>query len=346
MQLDIKNFTHAELRSWFLDHGEQAFRADQVFHWLYQKKILDFDDMRNVSKPLKAKLKEHFIISQLERCQVLRSEDGSIKYAFGLGDGHKVESVLMPHHDHNTICVSSQVGCAMGCDFCMTGKMGFIRNLTPGEIVSQILEAWKDLPEEEEGIRNVVFMGMGEPFHNYDNVIKTLDVLTKDVGFNYSHRRITVSTVGLLPQIQKFGQEQVKANLAVSLNGPTDDIRTRLMPVNKVYNLQKLVNTCKEYPLESRKRITFEYILMDGLTDSIQDAKQLIRLLHGLKFKINLIPYNETPGSVYKRPTTENVTRFQKYLHEHGVTATLRISKGQDIQGACGQLITQKKAKV
>ena len=338
---NIKDFTFADLTNWFALHGEKPFRAQQIFHWLYQKRVRDFVQMANLSKALKEKLQQHFFISELSRAQQAQSADGSIKYAFALHDGKRVESVLMPHRDHFTVCVSSQVGCALGCDFCMTAKMGFIRNLTPGEIIDQILEMWKDLPEGER-VRNVVFMGMGEPFHNYENLIRTLEILLDERGFNFSSRRVTVSTAGLVPQIIRFGQEAVKANLAVSLNGANDTVRSQLMPINKAYDLKKLIEGCQAYPLEQRKRITFEYILIRDVTDALPHAKQLIRLLHGLKFKINLIPYNETRGSRYKRPSWETIQAFQQYLFAHGVTATLRISKGQDIQGACGQLITEE----
>ncbi len=340
--INIKDLTLPELTEWFVTHEEKPFRARQIFNWLYQKKIEGFGEMTNMAKALRQKLEQHFFISELKRAQQAQSEDGSIKYAFELKDGNRVESVLMPHRDHYTVCVSSQVGCAMGCDFCMTAKMGLIRNLSPAEILDQILEMWKDLPEGEV-VRNVVFMGMGEPFHNYDNLIRALGIMLEDVGFNFSSRRVTVSTSGLVPQIIRFGQESVKANLAISLNGVNDQIRTQLMPINKAYDLQKLLASCQAYPLESRKRITFEYILMRGVTDAMEDAKRLIKILHGLKFKINLIPYNEAPGSKYKRPSWDRIHEFQRYLLNHGVTATLRISKGQDIQGACGQLITSSK---
>ncbi|MBF0277864.1 MAG: 23S rRNA (adenine(2503)-C(2))-methyltransferase RlmN [SAR324 cluster bacterium] len=339
---NIKDFPLPDLTDWFVTHEEKPFRAKQVFNWLYQKRVEEFGEMKNMSKALRQKLQQHFFISDLTRAREARSKDGSIKYVFELRDGKRVESVLMPHRDHYTVCVSSQVGCAMGCDFCMTAKMGLIRNLTPGEILDQILEMWKDLPQGEV-IRNVVFMGMGEPFHNYDNLMRTLEIMLEDVGFNFSSRRITVSTSGLVPQIIRFGKETVKANLAISLNGVNDGVRTQLMPINKAYDLEKLIASCQAYPLESRKRITFEYILMRDVTDALDDAKRLIKILHGLKFKINLIPYNDSPGSKYKRPSWDRIQQFQNYLLEHGVTATLRISKGQDIQGACGQLITGTK---
>ncbi len=340
---NLKNWTRQNLSDWFKKNEKssssvKSFRADQVFNWLYQKRAESFDQMLNIGQGTRKLLEDHFYISSLKVADNLQSSDGSIKFRILLDDGNSIESVFLPHKNHNTICVSSQAGCAMGCDFCMTAKMGLIRNLDPSEIINQIFTVVKELPEEKK-IRNIVFMGMGEPFHNYNNLMQALDILTDEHGFNYSHRRITVSTSGLLPKIRRFGLEKIKTNLAVSLNGVTNEVRTKLMPVNKAYNLEKLIKACSEFPLESRKRITFEYILIRDLTDSLQDAKSLIRLLHGLKFKINLIPYNSTPGDKYNAPSPEQARMFQKYLLDHKIIAPLRISKGQDIQGACGQLV-------
>ena len=340
---NLKNWTRQNLSDWFKKNEKssssvKSFRADQVFNWLYQKRAESFDQMLNIGQGTREMLEDHFYISSLKVADNLKSRDGSIKFRILLDDGNSIESVFLPHKNHNTICVSSQAGCAMGCDFCMTAKMGLIRNLDPSEIINQIFTVVKELPEEKK-IRNIVFMGMGEPFHNYNNLMQALEILTDEHGFNYSHRRITVSTSGLLPKIRRFGLEKIKANLAVSLNGVTDEVRTKLMPVNKAYNLEKLIKVCSEFPLESRKRITFEYILIRDLTDSLQDAKSLIRLLHGLKFKINLIPYNSTSGDKYNAPSPEQSRMFQKYLLDHQIIAPLRISKGQDIQGACGQLV-------
>jgi len=340
---NLKNWTRQNLSDWFKKNeisssSVKSFRADQVFNWLYQKRAESFDQMLNIGQGTREMLEDHFYISSLKIADNLQSRDGSIKFRILLDDGNSIESVFLPHKNHNTICVSSQAGCAMGCDFCMTAKMGLIRNLDPSEIINQIFTVVKELPEEKK-IRNIVFMGMGEPFHNYNNLMQALEILTDEHGFNYSHRRITVSTSGLLPKIRRFGLEKIKANLAVSLNGVTNEVRTKLMPVNKAYNLEKLIKACSEFPLESRKRITFEYILIRDLTDSLQDAKSLIRLLHGLKFKINLIPYNSTSGDKYNAPSPEHSRMFQKYLLDHQIIAPLRISKGQDIQGTCGQLV-------
>ena len=345
-KIDIRNWTRLELRQWLQEQSEidskiQPYRADQIFYWLYHRQVQDFSGMANIGKATRNILETRFRMDKLQRDHVQRSRDGSLKYRLLLDDEKAIETVLMPHSDHHTVCVSSQVGCGMGCDFCMTGKMGLIRNLEVSEIVNQVLEAWKDLPEGVS-LRNIVFMGMGEPFHNYQNVMRALEIFTDVHGFNYSQRRITVSTSGLIPKIRRFGKERIKANLAVSLNGVNDSVRSELMPVNKVYNLEKLVEACREYPLESRKRITFEYILIRNLTDSLEDARELIRLLHGVKFKVNLIPFNETSGGKYQRPEWPKVEAFQKCLLDHGVLATLRISKGQDIAGACGQLVVQE----
>ncbi len=339
-QLNFKDLTFDELEAWCVAQGQNRFRARQLFHWIYQKQVKSFDEIANLSKAFKEILKNSFYLSQLKRDQVRLSQDGSLKYLLQLSDGRQIESVLMPHKSHYTVCVSSQVGCAMGCTFCMTGKMGWVRHLTLAEIVDQVLEVSSDLPEGGN-LRNIVFMGMGEPFHNYHNVVKALCVLQNEHGLNFSSRRITVSTSGLVPKIKRFVQEQVKANLAISLNGATDEVRQQLMPINRVYHLKKLIDACREYPLESRKRITFEYILIKDVTDALDDAKNLTKLLHGLKFKINLIPYNPTKNDHYQRPTLERVQKFQRLLLDKNVVATVRYSKGQDIQGACGQLITE-----
>jgi 23S rRNA (adenine2503-C2)-methyltransferase len=272
------------------------------------------------------------------RASVRTSIDGSTKYALRLGDGQDVETVLMPGESHTTLCVSTQVGCAMGCDFCMTARMGLLRNLTPGEIVQQVVEASRDLPPDGF-IRNIVFMGMGEPLHNIDNLARAIEILSEDFGFGFSARRLTVSTSGLVPGIRRFIREGIRANLAVSLNAVNDEVRDRIMPVNRRWNLSALLAACKELPKESRIRLTFEYVMLAGVNDSLADARALVRLLHGLKCKVNLIPYNPPPGLPYQRPELGRVREFQEVLLGKGMLATVRISRGQDIQAACGQLI-------
>ena len=341
---NIKGFTLDGLTAWMAERGEPAFRARQIFQWLYQRRVDDFESMSNLAKPLRAELAAHFSLGGLERSDVRTSSDGSIKYAFRLADGSQVEAVLMPNNTHHTLCVSTQVGCAMGCDFCMTARMGLVRNLSAGEIVQQVLEAYADLPEGAL-IRNVVFMGMGEPLHNYDNLVAALEILTADHGFGFSWRRLTISTSGLVPAIRRFARERVRANLAVSLNGVTDEVRSRLMPVNRRWNIAELLRACREIPKEPRERITIEYVLLEGITDDLADARKLVKLLHGLKCKVNLIPFNPWPGSPYRGPDLEHARRFQEELLNRGLLATLRISKGQDIQAACGQLITESRAR-
>ena len=342
---NIKNLTRKKLRSWLNEktnsyHKAQTFRAEQIFFWLYHKKVKSFSEMNNIGGKIRKLFEEHFWISSMKKLETTQSKDGSIKYLLLLDDGKSIESVFMPHKNHNTLCVSSQVGCGMGCDFCMTGKMGLLRNLETSEIIDQVLTVSQDLSEKHK-LSNIVFMGMGEPLNNYQNLMQSLEILTDEHGLNFSKRRITVSTSGLVPKIKRFGNERIKTNLAISLNGVTDRIRSKLMPINNSYNLESLIKVCREFPLDSRRRITFEYVLIRDLTDSIEDARSLIRILHGLKFKINLIPYNSSSGSKYKSPSQKQARKFQKYLLDHDVIAPLRISKGQDILGACGQLVTE-----
>ena len=361
---NIKDLTLAGLAAWLGERGEKPFRARQVFQWLYQLQVRGFEEMTDIAKPLRQEIAGHFTIGALERDALVPSADGSRKFAFRLADGKRIESVLMPNATHYTLCISTQVGCAMGCDFCMTAKMGLDRNLTAGEIVQQVVEcaqyiaeapqrrsqqqgvgATAPAPEDGKILRNVVFMGMGEPFHNYDNLVTALEILSEDFGFGLSWRRMTVSTSGLVPAIRRFAREKVRANLAISLNGATDEVRNRLMPVNRRWNIATLLEACREFPQDSRYRLTFEYVLIRGVTDSLVDARRLVKLLHGMKCKVNLIPYNAGLESPYQSPSPEHVREFQEVLLNRGVLATVRISKAQDIAGACGQLITEMRRR-
>jgi 23S rRNA (adenine2503-C2)-methyltransferase len=341
---NIKDLTLERLTAWLKGHGEPPFRARQIFQWLYQRKVRSFDDMTNVSKPLLRLLTEHFAIGGFETDTVAESGDTSRKFAFRLADGKRIESVLMPNATHYTLCVSTQVGCAMGCDFCMTAKMGLERNLSADEIVQQVVEAARTI-KDGKILRNIVFMGMGEPFHNYENLVDALDILGEDFGFGFSWRRMTVSTSGLVPAIRRFAQDKTRANLAVSLNGARDEVRTRLMPINKRWNISALMEACREFPSDTRYRLTFEYVLIEGVTDDLADARRLVKLLHGMKCKVNLIPYNAGPGNPYQAPPAGQVRAFQEELLNRGILATVRISKGQDIAAACGQLITEIRGK-
>ena len=336
---NIKCYTLAALHDWLSARGEKPFRAGQVFQWLYHHRIADWSQATNLSKDLRATLSGHFHLGGLALDSRLVSQDGSLKFAFRLDDGAVIETVLMPNRTQYTVCVSTQVGCAMGCGFCATAAMGLIRNLSAGEIVQQVVEVARHLPPGKE-VRNIVFMGMGEPLHNYDNLMAALDILQEDTGFCLSARRLTVSTSGLVPAILRFARDGVRANLAVSLNGVTDEMRAALMPINRRWNIKAVLDACRQVPSEKRYKITFEYVLLKGVTDGLANARKLVRLLHGFKCKVNLIPYNPHPGSAYQAPSMEHAREFQQVLLNKGLLTTLRISKGQDIQAACGQLVT------
>lgn len=337
----ITDFTEPELIDWALKNGEKKFRIRQFFQWFYQKKVTSLDAMTDLSKSFRQKLGEHFSFARIPIVTRQTASDGSIKFLQQLEDGYHIESVLIRHGDHNTLCISTQVGCGMGCKFCLTSTMGLKRNLTAGEIVEQVLNGFALLPENEF-IRNIVYMGMGEPFHNYENTMKSLEILLNPMGFDFSWRRITISTAGIVEGIQRFAAEtKVKANLAISLNGVTQEERQRLMPITKKNNLDSLLSACRDYYRMTQNRITFEYVMLDDLTDSLASAKKLVRLLHGMKSKVNLIPYNESGNKEFRKSSEKRITEFHQYLLDHGIVATLRLSKGSDISAACGQLATQ-----
>lgn len=337
----ITDYSREELAEWATGVGQKPYRSKQLFQWLYLHRADSWEKMNNLSKQFRNLLARDFKIDRIRIVDQKKADDGTIKILQELEDGHRIESVLLKHDDHFTVCISTQVGCAMACKFCLTGGMGLKRNLSSGEIVEQVLNLSSLLPENKE-IRNIVYMGMGEPFHNYDNTLKSLNIFLDDHGFNFSSRRITVSTSGIVPGIRKFAWEADKANLAISLNGVTQEARKRLMPVSNRYSLEELLQACREFPKEARKRITFEYILMKGVTDSLVSAKKLVSLLHGIKAKVNLIAYNENPDLEFKSPDEVAVRKFQQYLLDHGLVATLRNSKGQGISAACGQLATRR----
>jgi 23S rRNA (adenine2503-C2)-methyltransferase len=337
--------TEADLREWAEANGEKPFRAVQLFQWLYLHQVTGWDEMTNISKKALNKVAHQFSLERIPIVEKQVAPDGTIKLLQELHDGHRIESVLLNHGDHNTVCISTQVGCAMGCKFCLTASMGLKRNLTPGEIVEQILNAQSLLPEGQT-VRNIVYMGMGEPFHNYDNTIQSLKIFLNSHGFGFSARRITVSTSGIVPGIKRFAEESdIRVNLAISLNGVTQEARQKLMPVSRRYSLEELIDTCKRFPKESRKRITFEYILMKGVTDSVASARKLVSLLHGIKSKVNLIPYNEHELLPYKSPDPVAIKTFHQYLLDHGILATMRVSRGQGISAACGQLATEATSR-
>jgi len=350
----ILDYTKEELSNLI----KPSFRAKQIYQWIYQKYVDSFEEMKNLPKDLKQMLKEDYILKPLETIKIEKSIDGSKKYLFRLKDGLSVESVLLPmksevrdtngnllHHAKYTICISSQVGCKIGCAFCLTAKEGFKRNLSPGEIVAQVLEIKKINNIAPNRRLNVVYMGMGEPLDNIDNVAKAIKIFSDQDGLSISPRRQTVSTSGLSTQIEKLGLMNLGVLLAISLHAVSDELREKLMPINKAYNIESIINAVKNFPIDTRKRVMFEYLVMKNLNDDIKSAKKLVKLLHGIKAKVNLIYFNPYPGSPFSRPDEKNMLNFQRYLRDHGVTCTIRESKGLDISAACGQLKANASTK-
>jgi len=333
---NLRDFSYEELLALIKELGEKPYRAEQIFRWVFQRRAAGIDQMTDISKAFRERLKEEFTIAGNTVLDVRRSSDGTRKFLSELSDSSRIESVLIAEGGRLTLCVSSQAGCAMGCRFCMTGTGGLTRNLTLAELTGQVFSAF-ELLEEGEQITNVVLMGMGEPLANYENVLKFTKVLTGNMGFNFSRNKVTVSTAGLVPAIRRFGSE-ADVNLAVSLNATTDETRSRIMPINRKYPIEELLSELRRYPLKSRKYITIEYVLIAGLNDSDEDARRLVRLLRAIPCKVNLIPFNEFPGSAFKGPAAERVERFHYIVKRSGYTVIVRLSKGGEIQAACGQL--------
>jgi 23S rRNA (adenine2503-C2)-methyltransferase len=324
------------MEQWAVDQGFEPFRARQIRHWLFKKLVTSFEEMTNLPKNLRTLLQEKAVITALKCVKTQESDDGTKKYLFRLKDNHLIESVLIPEQNHYTCCISSQVGCAMDCRFCLTAKQGLTRNLSPSEIVEQVIHVKRSIPNQEQ-VRNIVFMGMGEPLANYEAVKKAVSNLMNDDGLNFSKRRITLSTCGLVPGIKRLGRE-MDIKLAVSLNAPDDEIRDTLMPVNRKYPLRKLLEACRTFPLHKGGRITFEYVLIKGLNDGDQHARNLGKLLAGIRSKINLIPLNPHKKTQMLPPSEETVLRFRDILFKKHFTAIVRESRGSDILAACGQL--------
>lgn len=333
----LKSLSRGELEAFVTSIGEKPFRAAQLWSWMYQKNIADFEHMTDLAKPLRARLKQLAAAARLDPMRITRSETtGTRKFLWRLEDGQSIESVYIPEGKRRTVCVSTQAGCAMGCAFCATGRMGLVRNLSVCEILEQVLSVWDCVGEKPT---NIVVMGMGEPFQNYDAVIKAMTILNHPEGAAISARRITVSTCGIAPKIRQFADEGQPFKLAVSLNAATDAVRSRVMPVNRKYAIHELLDAAKYYSARMRKRITFEYVLIRGVNDSPEDASRLLDLLHGLPCKINLIACNVIAGG-YERPSDDVIRRFAERLGPMCAPVTLRLSKGDDIGGACGQLAT------
>lgn len=350
---DILNCTYSELESFMIDDlGEPKFRARQIWQWLWQKMARDFETMTNVSKKTRARLTEMAAIRWPEVADREISRDGTTKFLLRLSDGALVETVLIPSESRDgavrtTQCLSCQVGCAMGCTFCSTGSMGFERNMTMGEILGQVLVAREylgDARPDHPKLRNLVFMGMGEPLLNLEQVLRSLETLNDSHGLSFSPRRITVSTCGVEKGLRELGDSGL-AYLAVSLHAPTQELRARIMPRAARWPLDRLIATLESYPLKTRERVTFEYLLLGGVNDGPEQARELVRLVSRIKGKLNLIVYNPAEGAPYAAPTQERVLAFEEYLWDHNITAIIRKSKGQDIKAACGQLKAQRLAE-
>jgi 23S rRNA (adenine2503-C2)-methyltransferase len=324
--------------------GHPRFHARQIFQWVYRRGITDFALMSDLGRELRAELAAAFTIGTPDVIRSERSEDGTAKFLLRLADGKQIESVFIPDTPSMTFCVSTQVGCAMKCGFCLTGKMGIDRNLTPGEIAGQVRVLARELGMLDARF-NIVLMGMGEPLHNYDATMKALRILADEHGFAMSGRRITLSTVGVLPALERLATEPFMPNLAISLHATTEDQRDMLVPINRKYGLKELLDACRRFPLKRRERITFEYVLLRDVNDTPEDARRLVRLLNGIKGKVNLLPLNEAAGIPFERPSDDRVNRFARILSDHGMTVSVRKSRGRDIRAACGQLITESTRK-
>ena len=336
---NIYNYTLKDLEEYFVSIGEKKFKGQQVFDWLYHKRVKSFDEMTNLKKELIDKLKENFSFRTIEITKVERDVDVN-KYLFKLKDDEKVEAVLMDHIYGNSLCISTQVGCNMGCKFCESGRLKKIRNLETHEMVEQIL-----LVEEECGkrISHVVVMGIGEPFDNYDNLISFIEIINNPKGIELGSRHITVSTCGVVPKIKEFMNLPYQVNLAISLHAPNNEIRNTIMPINRAYPIEVLMDTLNEYIKKTNRRVTFEYILLDGVNDTKECAQELANLVRGMNCYINLIPYNETNNISYKRTKTENISAFYDILKKNRINVTIRREYGSKISAACGQLRSKKE---
>lgn len=332
---NIKDYDLEELKQELISIGEKGFRAEQIFKWLYQEKVKNFDEMTNLSLELREKLKNNYTICNYNILKKLESSDGTKKYLFDILDGNIIESVLMEYHYGKSVCVSSQVGCKMGCKFCASTGIPFVRNLTAGEIVEQILAIEQDTGDK---ISNIVFMGIGEPLDNYDNVIKAIRILNNPKGLGIGARHISVSTSGLVPRIYDLAKENIQCTLSVSLHASNNEKRSSMMPVNNRYSVEELIKACKDYIAMTNKRISFEYALAKDNNDNMQDAKELANLLKGMLCHVNLIPINKIENGKFTKSSNENIIKFRDYLNDHGIVATIRRELGSDIEAACGQL--------
>ena len=332
---NIKDYNLDNLKQEMLEIGEKTYRAEQIFKWIYEENVTSFDEMTNLSIEFREKLKEQYSLGIFKIIKKQIASDGTIKYLFDLSDGNAIETVLMKYIHGYTICVSSQIGCKMGCKFCASTGIPFERSLTSGEIVEQLLAVQRD---ENIRISNVVFMGIGEPLDNYDNVVNAIRIINNQKGIGIGARHISVSTSGLVPMIYRLAEENIQCTLSISLHATTDKKRSAMMPVNNMYNIGELIQACKDYISKTNRRVSFEYALAKENNDNLEDAKQLVKLLKGMNCHVNLIPINKIENGKYTKSSNESIIRFRDYLNEHGIVATIRRELGSDIDAACGQL--------
>jgi len=339
----IYSLKYSDLKEWLEQQGEKSFRAAQIFEWLYKKRVASFDKMTNLPKSLKEALAEHFDLTTLKTIVKQTSKDGTMKFLFELHDGYSIETVLMRHNYGNSVCVTTQVGCRIGCTFCASTLGGLKRNLSAGEIVAQVIKVQQILDEIGERVSHVVIMGIGEPFDNYEEMKSFLKIINDEKGLNIGARHITVSTSGIIPKIYQFADENLQINLAISLHAPNTELRTKLMPINKAFKLPDLMKAVKYYIDKTGRRISFEYGLFGGVNDQVEHALELAELIKDLKCHVNLIPVNYVPERNYVRTSKNQIFRFERTLKEQGINVTIRREHGHDIDAACGQLRAKER---
>ncbi|MED1441698.1 23S rRNA (adenine(2503)-C(2))-methyltransferase RlmN [Aeribacillus pallidus] len=339
----IYSLKYSDLKEWLEQQGEKSFRAAQIFEWLYKKRVASFDKMTNLPKSLKEALAEHFDLTTLKTIVKQTSKDGTMKFLFELHDGYSIETVLMRHNYGNSVCVTTQVGCRIGCTFCASTLGGLKRNLSAGEIVAQVIKVQQILDEIGERVSHVVIMGIGEPFDNYEEMMSFLKIINDEKGLNIGARHITVSTSGIIPKIYQFADENLQINLAISLHAPNTELRTKLMPINKAFKLPDLMKAVKYYIDKTGRRISFEYGLFGGVNDQVEHALELAELIKDLKCHVNLIPVNYVPERNYVRTSKNQIFRFERTLKEQGINVTIRREHGHDIDAACGQLRAKER---
>ncbi|UOE92887.1 23S rRNA (adenine(2503)-C(2))-methyltransferase RlmN [Alkalihalobacillus sp. LMS39] len=342
-KVSIYSLSFNELEQWLVDEGEPKFRAAQIYDWLYKKRVTQVDDMTNLSNQLREKLTQAFTLTTLHIVTKQVSSDGTVKFLFELHDGYSIETVVMRHEYGNSVCVTTQVGCRIGCTFCASTLGGLKRNLEAGEIVAQVLEAQRAMDAQEQRVSSVVVMGIGEPFDNYEALLSFIKTINHDQGLNIGARHITVSTSGIVPYIYKFADEGMQINFAISLHAPTMEIRTKLMPINKAYPLPKLMDAIAYYIDKTGRRVTFEYGLFGGVNDQDEHAEQLADLIKNIKCHVNLIPVNYVVERDYKRTPREQIFSFERVLKKRGINTTIRREQGHDIDAACGQLRAKER---